>query len=104
MAFVQKNASEFHDISVREFQFGETTEERRLDAYDCLKHVFFNFYTTNATKNMILLRRKNNMEQTTEYQEVKGNREVKSSLFAKIFSDKKELLELFNAVNGTEAQ
>lgn len=42
------------------------------------------------------------MEQTTEYQEVKGNREVKSSLFAKIFSDKKELLELFNAVNGTE--
>ncbi len=44
------------------------------------------------------------MKQTTEYQEVKGNREVKSSLFAKIFSDKKELLELFNAVNGTEHQ
>ena len=44
------------------------------------------------------------LDETTEYQEVKGNREVKSSLFAKIFSDKKELLELFNAVNGTEAQ
>lgn len=44
------------------------------------------------------------MKQTTDYQEVKGNRKVKSSLFAKIFSDKKELLELFNAVNGTEHQ
>ena len=44
------------------------------------------------------------MEQTTEYQEVNGNRKVKSSLFAKIFSDKKELLELFNAVNGTNHQ
>ena len=44
------------------------------------------------------------MEQTNEYHEVKGNRNVKSSLFAKIFSDKKELLELFNAVNGTNHQ
>ena len=44
------------------------------------------------------------MKQITEYQEVKGNRKVKASLFAKIFSDKKELLELFNAVNGTEHQ
>ena len=48
-----KNASEFQDISVRDFQFGETTE----------------------------------------YQEVKGNRNVKSTLFPKIFADKKELLE-----------
>ncbi len=30
------------------------------------------------------------MEQTTEYQEVKGNRNVKSTLFPKIFADKKE--------------
>ena len=44
------------------------------------------------------------MEQTTEYQEVKGNRNVKSTLFPKIFADKKELLELFNAVNGTNYQ
>ena len=41
------------------------------------------------------------MEQTTEYQEVKGNRNIKSTLFLNIFSDKKELIELFNAVNGT---
>ena len=41
------------------------------------------------------------MEQTTEYQEVKGNRNIKSTLFPNIFSDKKELIELFNAVNGT---
>ena len=41
------------------------------------------------------------MEQTTEYQEVKGNRNIKSTLFPKIFSGKKELIELFNAVNGT---
>ena len=38
------------------------------------------------------------MKQTTEYQELKGNRKVKSSLFSKVFSDKKELLELYNAV------
>ena len=36
-----KNASEFQDISVRDFQFGETTEERRLDAYDCFGNVEF---------------------------------------------------------------
>lgn len=44
------------------------------------------------------------MEQTTEYQEVKGNRNTKSTLFPKIFSSKKELIELFNAVNGTNYQ
>lgn len=44
------------------------------------------------------------MEQTTEYQDVKGNRNVKSTLFPKIFADKKELLGLFNAVNGTNHQ
>ena len=44
------------------------------------------------------------MEQTTEYQELKGNRNVKSALFPNIFADKKELLELFNAVNGTTYQ
>ena len=44
------------------------------------------------------------MEQTTEYQEVKGNRNIKSTLFPNIFSDKKELIELFNAVNGTNYQ
>ena len=42
------------------------------------------------------------MEQTTEYQEIKGNRNVKSTLFPNVFSDKKELIELFNAVNGTD--
>ena len=41
------------------------------------------------------------MEQTTEYQEVKGNRNIKSTLFPNIFSDKKELIGLFNAVHGT---
>ena len=44
------------------------------------------------------------MEQTTEYQELTGNRNVKSALFPNIFADKKELLELFNAVNGTTYQ
>lgn len=41
------------------------------------------------------------MKQLTEYQEIKGNRNMKSTLFPKVFEDKKELLELFNAVNGT---
>lgn len=44
------------------------------------------------------------MEQTTEYQEIKGNRNVKSALFPNIFAEKKELVELFNAVNGTTYQ
>lgn len=41
------------------------------------------------------------MKYTTEYQDVNGNREVKSTLFAKIFTDKKELLDLYNAINGS---
>lgn len=44
------------------------------------------------------------MEQTTEYQEVKGNRNTKSTLFPKVFEDKEKLLELFNAVHGTNYQ
>ena len=42
------------------------------------------------------------MKYTTEYQDVTGNREVKSTLFAKIFADKKELLSPYNALNGTD--
>ena len=42
------------------------------------------------------------MEQLTDYREIKGNRNVKFTLFPKVFEDKKELLELFNAVNGTK--
>ncbi len=44
------------------------------------------------------------MEQTIEYQEVKGNRNTKSTLLPKIFEEKEKLLELFNAVNGTNYQ
>ena len=44
------------------------------------------------------------MEETIEYQEVKGNRNTKSTLFPKVFEDKEKLLELFNAVNGTNYQ
>ena len=44
------------------------------------------------------------MEQTIEYQEVKGNRNNKSTLFPKIFANEAELRQLFNAVNGTNYQ
>ncbi len=44
------------------------------------------------------------MEETTEYREVTGNRNVKSTLFPKVFAEQKELLDLFNAVNGTDYQ
>lgn len=44
------------------------------------------------------------MEQTIEYQEVKGNRNNKSTLFQKIFANEAELRQLFNAVNGTNYQ
>ncbi len=44
------------------------------------------------------------MEQTTKYQEAKGNRNIKSTLFPNIFANKKELIALFNAVNGTSYQ
>lgn len=44
------------------------------------------------------------MEQTIKYQEVKGNRNTKSTLLPKVFEEKEELLRLFNAVNGTNYQ
>lgn len=44
------------------------------------------------------------MEQTIEYQEVKGNRNNKSTRFPKIFANETELRQLFNAVNGTNYQ
>ena len=45
------------------------------------------------------------MNQTTEYLEFpKENREHKSTLFCKVFEDKKYLLELYNGVNHTNYQ
>ena len=45
------------------------------------------------------------MNQTTEYLEFpKENREHKSTLFCKVFEDKKYLLELYNGVNQTNYQ
>lgn len=45
------------------------------------------------------------MEQKTEYQEFpKDNREHKSTLFCKVFEDKKYLLELYNGINQTNYQ
>ena len=45
------------------------------------------------------------MNQTTEYLEFpKANREYKSTLFCKVFEDKKHLLELYNGVNQTNYQ
>ena len=41
------------------------------------------------------------MKNTTEYQNIHGNRTYKASLFQMIFKEKKELLSLYNAVNGT---
>lgn len=41
------------------------------------------------------------MRNTIEYQDVSGNRKVKDTLFTKIFADKKELLDLYNAINGS---
>ena len=35
------------------------------------------------------------------YQEAKGNHNNKSTLFPKVFANKTELRQLFNAVNGT---
>ncbi len=43
-----------------------------------------------------------NMNQTEYLQEYpKDNREHKSSVFCKVFSEKKDLLDLYNALNGT---
>lgn len=45
------------------------------------------------------------MNYTTEYQEIpQGNREYKSTLFCKVFEEKKHLLDLYNSVNGTNYQ
>ena len=41
------------------------------------------------------------VKNTTEYQNIHGNRTYKASLFHMIFKEKKELLSLYNAVNGT---
>lgn len=51
-----------------------------------------------------MIKKENTMEQTIEYQEVKGNRNTKSTLLPKVFEEKEELLRLFNAVNGTNYQ
>lgn len=41
------------------------------------------------------------MEKTIEYRNVHGNRKYKDSLFRMVFQKKTDLLELYNAVNGT---
>ena len=51
-----KNASEFQDVSVREFQFDENRKAGGA-AYDCLYHVK-SIFTTNKTKNMIRYKEK----------------------------------------------
>lgn len=54
--------------------------------------------------NYVIIRRKN-MNQTTEYREYpKENRELKSTLFCKVFEEKKYLLDLYNSVNHTDYQ
>ena len=44
------------------------------------------------------------MNTTTEYQNINVNRKYKDSLFRIVFSDKKDLLDLYNAINGTDYQ
>lgn len=44
------------------------------------------------------------MEQTIKYQEVHTNRNHKSTLFVRLFEDKKDLLSLYNALNHTNYQ
>ena len=41
------------------------------------------------------------MKDTIEYQNIHGNRNHKDSLFRKVFRKKKDLLALYNALNGT---
>ena len=41
------------------------------------------------------------MKETIEYQNIHGNRNHKDSLFRKVFRKKKDLLVLYNALNGT---
>lgn len=42
------------------------------------------------------------MNQTIEYQDIHGNRNYKDSLFRMVFKKKRDLLELYNAINGTD--
>ena len=42
------------------------------------------------------------MNETIEYQNIHGNRKHKDSLFRKVFRKKKDLLALYNALNGTD--
>lgn len=41
------------------------------------------------------------MNETIEYQNIHPNRQYKSSVFCMVFKNKKHLLDLYNAVNGT---
>ena len=41
------------------------------------------------------------MKETIEYQNIHGNCKHKDSLFRKVFRKKKDLLDLYNAINGT---
>lgn len=41
---------------------------------------------------------------TTEYQNIRGNRKHKDALFRMVFSKKEDLLDLYNAVRGTNYQ
>ena len=41
------------------------------------------------------------MNETIEYQNIQTNRKYKDSLFCMVFKEKKDLLDLYNAVNGT---
>ena len=42
------------------------------------------------------------MNQTIEYRDIHGNRKYKDSLFRMVFSKKRDLLDLYNAINGTD--
>ena len=42
------------------------------------------------------------MKETIKYQDIRGNRKYKDSLFRMVFQKKSDLLELYNAINGTE--
>ena len=44
------------------------------------------------------------MKQTIEYQDIRGNRKHKDGLFTMAFKKKSDLLDLYNAVNGTDYQ
>ena len=42
------------------------------------------------------------MKETIKYRDIRGNRKYKDSLFRMVFRKKSDLLELYNAINGTE--